>query len=297
MLSLVAANVSCASLLLWHGYFNSRPREGANGGRACEEAPGCISIPAPARGRTRKNGIATTWHINFNSRPREGANNTYLVASQADQFQFPPPRGGELGISNVDFYTEIFQFPPPRGGELSVRRFAGKLRCISIPAPARGRTEMERMPGNRAIFQFPPPRGGEQRFQRHAAGGFYFNSRPREGANRWWLFRRGYKDISIPAPARGRTVGWPAERRKTIFQFPPPRGGEPANGKIYTSGLMISIPAPARGRTPTQGQQFPTAQFQFPPPRGGERKSQPPVKNVFHFNSRPREGANMGVSH
>ena len=77
----------------------------------------------------------------------------------------------------------------------------------------------------------------------------------------------------------------------TLFQFPPPRGGERltrprtmsrlnfnsrpregANerGGVYVGGRSISIPAPARGRTnprcPEDGQ-YP---FQFPPPRGGE---------------------------
>ena len=54
----------------------------------------------------------------FNSRPREGANfKQKPVNIVLYQFQFPPPRGGEL---------------PRTGGVASY--------VISIPAPARGRT-------------------------------------------------------------------------------------------------------------------------------------------------------------
>ena len=77
-----------------------------------------------------------------------------------------------------------FQFPPPRGGE-------------------RGLVENEDF---EVVFQFPPPRGGEPGKPGLLAGfGCYFNSRPREGANRResWDFQT--LEISIPAPARGRT--------------------------------------------------------------------------------------------
>ena len=35
------------------------------------------------------------------------------------------------------------------------------------------------------------------------------------------------------------------------------------------------------------------AGFQFPPPRGGEQTSDDREENERHFNSRPREGANL----
>ena len=78
--------------------FNSRPREGANA-KAFERVGGhLISIPAPARGRTKgfRNYLIYGY---FNSRPREGANmyNCGLVLL-CMLFQFPPPRGGEHQI-------------------------------------------------------------------------------------------------------------------------------------------------------------------------------------------------------
>ena len=102
----------------------------------------------------------------------------------------------------------------------------------------------------------------------------YFNSRPREGANRSLLFHSfSFSAISIPAPARGRTKT-PRLRLNTggtIFQFPPPRGGE-----------RISV-----------WWCYSSRKFQFPPPRGGEPLLPPsPIRRPANFNSRPREGAN-----
>ena len=99
----------------------------------------------------------------------------------------------------------LFQFPPPRGGERPPHFVGAKLK-ISIPAPARGRTAARIAAGDSASyfnsrpreganivsykgklyrsFQFPPPRGGEQALN-----------------NVYAVFI----EISIPAPARGRT--------------------------------------------------------------------------------------------
>ena len=142
----------------------------------------------------------------------------------------------------------------------------------------------------------------------------YFNSRPREGAN------------------RGGKKGFSGTIR---FQFPPPRGGEqcrhprlsplwyfnsrPREGaNVSTSTFCISPcyfnSRPREGANPeTRGPRLPH-RFQFPPPRGGERLARnannyfgifqfPPPRGgepcggideaiSCYFNSRPREGAN-----
>ena len=164
-----------------------------------------------------------------------------------------------------------FQFPPPRGGERLYLQPQGCRHSISIPAPARGRTGA-------------PVRGVRRPY--------YFNSRPREGANRIDKDARIHDGISIPAPARGRTVRTARPARSGQFQFPPPRGGEhPAPSKNPVQ--RISIPAPARGRTGTGLTRHRGLEFQFPPPRGGEPPNWAgrgiPTR---YFNSRPREGAN-----
>ena len=76
-------------------------------------------------------------------------------------------------------------------------------------------------------FQFPPPRGGELKCHDARSIDFYFNSRPREGANEDAVATR---------------------KAAEAFQFPPPRGGEPFNPEAFRY-ILISIPAPARGRT------------------------------------------------
>ena len=164
-----------------------------------------------------------------------------------------------------------FQFPPPRGGELDYINTKGFC----------------------SLFQFPPPRGGELMVAFLFSLEDNFNSRPREGANDVNGGRFALDGISIPAPARGRTDGPNCSRFQPLFQFPPPRGGEPSSR--YSSGhrSAISIPAPARGRTPAQGLISRCVLFQFPPPRGGEPRENVWKPTPTYFNSRPREGANL----
>ena len=225
------------------------PRGGEPAVRNIGKAATHISIPAPARGRTSwmppKSACAT-----FQFPPPRGGEHIRVFSwFDRNLFQFPPPRGGEPQAARIAGTSMEFQFPPPRGGERSHTPACSKWSTISIPAPARGRTICDR--GRRV--------------------GRYFNSRPREGANRRGEPRRPGARISIPAPARGRT--------------------SPGAGK---RPVGISIPAPARGRTVGGGcSGGDLSVFQFPPPRGGEPVlfgiSRPMRK---YFNSRPREGAN-----
>ena len=97
-----------------------------------------------------------------------------------------------------------------------------------------------------------------------------FNSRPREGANAIFVVAAEMYDISIPAPARGRTDTIRALSALIEFQFPPPRGGELL---AYAYRTIRHV-------------------FQFPPPRGGERGETGARGQQTDFNSRPREGAN-----
>ena len=164
-----------------------------------------------------------------------------------------------------------FQFPPPRGGEQIKRKISAEI-SISIPAPARGRTLNHPLCSYRSRFQFPPPRGGEQR----KCFGFvyyqYFNSRPREGANIGFQAQGdSARNISIPAPARGRTFDTTFLALAFQISIPAPARGRTSTERLTCYGMEISIPAPARGRTPS-----------------GAWCSW----GSSDFNSRPREGAN-----
>ena len=196
-------------------YFNSRPREGANRPRPARGRGEPISIPAPARGRTWQPLRACLTVIDFNSRPREGANlGAFTLLLPLSRFQFPPPRGGEHGITIHRRRPKLFQFPPPRGGEQYGVTVLG-IGFISIPAPARGRTSPLPISPFSAIFQFPPPRGGEPlRF-----GGYAVRS-----------------VISIPAPARGRTCG---ERQNAVQPHFNSRPREGANVLRKSVFLLI----------------------------------------------------------
>ena len=185
-----------------------------------------ISIPAPARGRTWLFRRGCRDLFDFNSRPREGAN----------------IGGLDVLVSDLNFNSR------PREGANAIFVVAAEMYDISIPAPARGRTDTIRALSALIEFQFPPPRGGEPGKWGSAPAVSYFNSRPREGANCTNMHLLGIQNISIPAPARGRTDGSIAQVCRE----------------------EISIPAPARGRTDMNINKLLAEIFQFPPPRGGE---------------------------
>ena len=98
--------------------FNPRPREGGDIKIVEPEAPGIISIHAPARGAT----------VHFG----------HVVA--AVLFQSTPPRGGRRYVETVvDDYFEISIHAPARGAT-SMQVGDAYTKEISIHAPARGAT-------------------------------------------------------------------------------------------------------------------------------------------------------------
>ena len=80
--------------------------------------------------------------------------------------------------------TKKFQFPPPRGGELGKRKNL-HLRFDDFNSrPREGANLVSLVSTVYAVqFQFPPPRGGEPFLAVWPPDQAYFNSRPREGAN------------------------------------------------------------------------------------------------------------------
>ena len=269
----------------------------------------------PPRGGEPSDLVHSHGDVDFNSRPREGANDPAVLRQR-------------LGAISI---------PAPARGRTACRRCRRSARPISIPAPARGRTSARLSPcaltdfnsrpreganaqthraGLFILFQFPPPRGGEPKPANTDPPPEYFNSRPREGANPGQavpLYQGGL--ISIPAPARGRTFAPVNVNQDAVFQFPPPRGGEPRQPFPRTTcGLyfnsrpreganvhicavcqlhFISIPAPARGRTTETPDEKRNLDISIPAPARGRTVAvlgDKPI--VVYFNSRPREEAN-----
>ena len=208
----------------------------------------------------------------FNSRPREGANRIDKDARIHDGISIPAPARGRTVRTARPARSGQFQFPPPRGGEHPAPS-KNPVQRISIPAPARGRTGTGLTRHRGLEFQFPPPRGGEP--PNWAGRGIptrYFNSRPREGANAEAMKPSDPEpNISIPAPARGRTPWFFRKIHAYPISIPAPARGRTGCCRLSAQAWAISIPAPARGRT------FPIFLVVF---------------HRTYFNSRPREGAN-----
>ena len=118
-----------------------------------------------------------------------------------------------------------------------------------------------------------------------------FNSRPRAGAIGHRAGADGADQVSIHAPARGRSLSGKIAAPASPFQFTPPRGGDHAGDHQPRARFAVSIHAPARGRSKRLEAKLKSLEFQFTPPRGGDRSS--PVfsglDTLFQFTP-PRGG-------
>ena len=120
---------------------------------------------------------------------------------------------------------------------------------VSIRAPARGATEHTFGCYGMSVFQFALPRG-ERRFLR--PGGILrrgFNSRSREGSDAPQLVRLDDFLVSIRAPARGATCGFPCRLNRFAVSIRAPARGATFARERGEDGQDVSIRAPARGAT------------------------------------------------
>ena len=143
----------------------------------------------------------------FNSRPREGANPQKLSHVVTSLISIHAPARGQTGSwPGTMTVICIFQFTPPRGGKRRWRRSAGPERRFQFTPPRGGKRKSLGGGVVRGLFQFTPPRGGKPSCQAFFFNIYYFNSRPREGANPTGQRILPLYSISIHAPARGQTA-------------------------------------------------------------------------------------------
>ena len=164
--------------------FNSRPS--ARGDRGREESPRRhkISIHAPPRGATGKDGHPAGFR-HFNSRPSARGDATKICVYSCGGISIhAPPRGATRSNADVLLRYYQFQFTPLREGRRRVAAGATGTVLISIHAPPRGATRRE---ANRHYSR-------------------YFNSRPSARGDRMAFENLLYPHrISIHAPPRGAT--------------------------------------------------------------------------------------------
>ena len=78
-------------------------------------------------------------------------------------------------------------------------------------------------------------------------------------------------EISIPAPARGRTPRHKqAERGKSDFNSRPREGANFPRPSDTRDNILFQFPPPRGGERGGYRRAGPEGPFQFPPPRGGE---------------------------
>ena len=128
----------------------------------------CISIPAPARGRTE----------------------AQQLKAQRDLISIPAPARGRTAVLPMEVMQDAISIPAPARGRTAWKRNQETSYFISIPAPARGRTLNFCRWAVRLYFNSRPREGANFTLMGACQVSGYFNSRPREGANpKIWRIR------------------------------------------------------------------------------------------------------------
>ena len=206
-----------------------------------------VSIHAPARGATAVDGRITLQARGFNSRAREGCDKDHDQGrDDGGGFNSRAREGRDRARSAFRLPVMLFQYTRPRGARL----YPGGVLVqggVSIHAPARGATDGQ--PGRVEkidVSIHAPARGAtEPKRVKWCADGF--NSRAREGRDRWSGPRSGWSRSFNSRAREGRDspAGGDGDEPDE-FQFTRPRGARP---RLSTTGT---------GRT----------KFQFTRPRG-----------------------------
>ena len=207
-----------------------------------------------------------------------------------------------------------FQLTAPRGGRRTPNCVVKIHGCISTHGPARGPTMQAATKKIALSFQLTAPRGGRQtRYMGQHRQTVYFNSRPREGADKksrnivyykkisthgpargptiTTVKRKEQQSISTHGPARGPTVKIFSRFNNVLFQLTAPRGGRQDAEEAGDHKGGISTHGPARGPTTGQPAEAFPGRFQLTAPRGGRQLTTEAaaVKWLFQLTA-PRGG-------
>ncbi len=201
------ANARPLTASLRHGLFQSTPpRGGEPNSRRGRVTNPAVSIHAPARGRTdRGYGRARHLRVSIHA-PARGRTAGSTPKRSNGRFQSTPPRGGERRSSGAKARRTSFNPRPRAGANVMMGGPDGAAQCFN-PRPRAGANVT-------GVHRLPRVTG--------------FNPRPRAGANTFPKEASHVQNVSIHAPARGRT-------RQVLVNI--------------EQHFMVSIHAPARGRT------------------------------------------------
>ena len=272
--------------------FNSRAREGRDtSARGALLSPAAFQLTRPrgarqqdADGRARRPPVST--HA-----PARGATQGGGVSFSWLQFQLTRPRGARLDPLRPSRRRIIrFQLTRPRGARRRYRGTARKAAKFQLTRPRGARLHLRVLPVLLVSFN---SRAREGRDHHHPGTGDRprgFNSRAREGRDYHHLPRRGWREVSTHAPARGATPSANAARRAMKFQLTRPRGARPRHrpGRPRRAGFN-SRAREGRDSRRSDGISGPK-QFQLTRPRGARRSRLNRFNFLSCFNSRAREG-------
>ena len=209
--------------------FNSRPSaRGDNKKTARVWLELRISIHAPPRGATKRNGKDSPTRRHFNSRPSaRGDCITIGAIGSRDEFQFTPLREGRHTAEEAYKAALNFNSRPSARGDEEAESKAYKAA-----------TNFNSRPSARGDF-------GSWFCECTACN---FNSRPSARGDFWHVSACLSQTISIHAPPRGATSAKIAMYCRDIFQFTPLREGRPLTAEADASPCIFQFTPLREGR-------------------------------------------------
>ena len=230
-----------------------------------------VSIHAPARGATIRDGLAAWRRLVSIHAPARGATSIRARPSLQGMVSIHAPARGATDWTTSAIPSNMFQSTPPRGGR-QCRHAAGRSpKMVSIHAPARGATrDSLTISTGLERFQSTPPRGGRPAHE-HAGGlGELFQSTPPRGGRPVVAIKQGGDaQVSIHAPARGATSDNLWVVLEIIVSIHAPARGATYLYVSCRRDSSVSIHAPARGATWRPGPLGARSRRFNPRPRAG----------------------------
>ena len=233
--------------------FNSRPSARGDSFFAGQHPPDAgISIHAPPRGATCRNGGRSAHGLNFNSRPsaRGDARQVHHHRRASEDFNSRPSARGDDPQKIQQAKDRLFQFTPLREGRREIFCRDAWRYLFQFTPLREGRPEVSTSVSKPSAFQFTPLREGRRRRPAWLRGPApYFNSRPsaRGDGCAAARFRRIGKFQFTPL-REGRRRAAAAHHRQRNFNSRPSARGDVVMGREVVS-YGISIHAPPRGAT------------------------------------------------
>ena len=256
--------------------FNTCPHAGGNRNQDKPRAGLRVSIHAPTRGATIVAGSSgAVVNVSIHAPTRGATRNKAKGFPALKKVSIHAPTRGATASERVHTSrSTCFNTCPHAGGNVVISASIARRKAVSIHAPTRGATMKRYRKGRLQTFQYMPPRGGQPISSTFHLRIFPVSIHaPTRGATQYRRLHGTPYRVSIHAPTRGATETMEFVLKRGMFQYMPPRGGQPSaptpscartrfntcphaggnrNIAVVELEVSVSIHAPTRGATNLQ---------------------------------------------